>query len=263
MSTINPYASANANPDDDAAMNNASQGGSASATGSSGAVDPPADQDQEQNKTIDEEVDFENKDFTVPPSFGCELLEESLKNDAHPYILWATLKILAPEKPGNAANAMFDCLADFIEAAAEEDKQFCVFPYHLSCYKSETNLPATITDLDSLPEEVDEWLQYFPGAKPRVKGGNVYMALLLGLSMPFVTFIKKLSPWCKEKKYGLWESSLQSEKPTSIGWLLFSTNTMDILPLKEQISESIQDIPVGLWWKMINMGTQGQVKEVD
>jgi len=101
-------------------------------------------------------------------------------------------------------------------------------------------------DLDSLPEEVDEWLQYFPGAKPRAKGGNVYMALLIGLSTPFITFIKKLSPWCKEKKYGLWEASLQSEKPTLIGWLLFSTNTMDVLPLKEQISESIQDIPVGL-----------------
>jgi len=38
---------------------------------------------------------------------------------------------------------------------------------------------------------------------------------------------------------------------------------MDILPLKEQISESIQDIPVGLRWKMVNMGTQGQVKEAD
>ncbi len=38
---------------------------------------------------------------------------------------------------------------------------------------------------------------------------------------------------------------------------------MDILPLKEQILESIHDIPVGLHWKMVNMGTQGQVKEVD
>jgi len=38
---------------------------------------------------------------------------------------------------------------------------------------------------------------------------------------------------------------------------------MDTLPLKEQISECIQDILVGLCWKMINMGTQGQVKEVD
>jgi len=96
-----------------------------------------------------------------------------------------------------------------------------------------------------------------------MKGSKGYMALLLGLSTPFVTFIKKLSPWCKEKKYGLWEASLQSEHPMSIGWLLFSTNTMDPAPLNEQISKSIHDIPVGLHWKMINMGTQGQVKETD
>jgi len=79
MSNINPYSSANANPDDDVAMNEALQGGSASATGSSGAVDPPADRSQESNKPIEEEVDFENEDFAVPPSFARELLEESLK----------------------------------------------------------------------------------------------------------------------------------------------------------------------------------------
>jgi len=262
MLTINPYASANANPDDDAAMNDASQGSSASATGSSGAVDPPAERSRDSSKP-EEEVDFENEDFAVPPSFARVITEETLRTDAQPHVLWATLKIPAPEKPGNAADAMFDCLADFIEAAADEDSHFCVFPYQLSRYQSLAALPQSIVDLDSLPEEVDDWLQYFPGAKPRAKGGNVYTALLLGLSTPFVTFIKKLSPWCKEKKYGLWEASLQSEKPTSIGWLLFSTNTMDPIPLKEQISEMIQDIPVGLRWKMINMGTQGQVKESD
>jgi len=263
MSTNKLHVTTNANLNEDAAMNDTSQGGSASATGSSGVVDPPAASTQDSDKHIEEEIDHENEDFVVPPSFGRELSEESLKTDAIPYVLWANLKIPAPKKPGNAADAMFDCLADFIEAAADKDKQFRVFPYHLSRYKSVNDLPIPITDLESLPEEVDEWLQYFPGAKPRMKGGNMYMTLLLGISNPFVTFIKKLSPWCKEKKYGLWEASLQSEKPTSIGWLLFSTNTMDLLLLKEQISEHIQDIPVGLQWKMINMGIQGQVKESD
>jgi len=146
MSNINPYTKTNIPPDDntamhDAAMNDASQGGSASATGSSGAVDLPADQEKEQHQTLDDEVDFESDDFAVPPSFSRELSEEGLKSDAHPYVLWATLKILAPEKPGNAADAMFDCLADFVEAAAEEDKHFCVFAYHLSRYKLATDLP--------------------------------------------------------------------------------------------------------------------------
>jgi len=130
MST-NPNASENVNINEDAAMNDASQGGSASATGSSGAVDPPAAHTNSAH-SHEEEVDFESKDFAVPPSFGQELSEESLKTEATPYVLWANLKIPAPAKPGNTADAMFDCLADFIEAAADKDKQFWVFSYHLS-----------------------------------------------------------------------------------------------------------------------------------
>jgi len=57
--------------------------------------------------------------------------------------------------------------------------------------------------------------------------------------------------------------SLQSEKTVLIGWLLFSTITMDPTPLKESISECIQDVLVGLCWKMITTGTQGQIKEED
>jgi len=225
-----------------------------STTGGSRAVDPPAEQEQGSpaKSSKSEEIDFENEDFTIPPSFGQELTKESLKDDDH-IVLWDNLKIPLPEKPGQAADTMFDCLADFIKAAGEEDKKFIVFPYNLSQYKSVLALPQGVVDLDSLPEEIDEWLPYF----------LIYTAMLIGLSMPFVMFIKKLSPWCKEKRFGLCKVSLQSEKPALIGWLLFSTNTMDPVLLKEQIMESIQDIPVGLHWKMISMGTQGQVKEED
>jgi len=208
-------------------------------------------------------LDFENEDFTIPPSFSHKLLEESLKDDEHLFVLWATLKIPMPENPGWVADAMFDCLANCIKAAGKEDKTFMVFPYNLSNYKSVSDLPPGVVDLEGLLVEINDWLHYFPQAKPRAKGSNVYTVLLIGLSMPFILFIKKLSPWCKQKKFGLWEASLQSEKPVSIGWLLFSTNSMDLVLFKEQIAECIQDIPVGLCWKMINMGTQGKVKEED
>jgi len=259
LTPFNPYQqSAHCKtPEEDAAMNDASQGRLASTTGGSGAVNPPAEQEHSSpaKSSKAEEIDFENEDFMIPPSFGWELTKESLKDDDHPFVLWANIKIPLPEKPGRVANAMFDCLADFIKVAGEEDKKFIVFPYNLSQYKVVSELPEGVMDLDSLPEEIDEWLAYFPQAKPCTKGGNMYMAILIGLSMPFVMFIKKLSPWCKEKKFGLWEASLQSEKLVSIGWLLFLMNTMDPLPLKEQIMEQIQDIPIGLHWKMISMGT--------
>jgi len=81
-----------------------------------------------------------------------------------------------------------------------------------------------------------------PPGKTQGKRRKCLHVMLIGLSTPFIQFIKILSPWCYEKKLGLWESSLHSKKPVSLGWLLFLTNTMCIVPLKERI---FQDIPMG------------------
>jgi len=40
-------------------------------------------------------------------------------------------------------------------------------------------------------QEVEDWLQYFPQAKPSAKGGNVYIAFLMGLSMPLYCIHQK------------------------------------------------------------------------
>jgi len=61
-----------------------------------------------------------------------------------------------------ATNALFDCLANFIEVAGKEDKQLMIFLYHLSNHKTVSKLPNVIMDVEGLPEEVNDWLQYFP-----------------------------------------------------------------------------------------------------
>jgi len=63
----------------------------------------------------------------------------------------------------------------------------------------------------------------------------------------------------RNKRFGLWKAYLQSEQPTSLGWLLFSTQTMDVELLREAISDQIKNIPVGLRWKMISHGSQGAI----
>jgi len=117
-------------------------------------------------------------------------------------VIWAVLqKLNIPANPVNLGNAVFDGLADCLDAATEEDgKQFIVFPYNLSAYSSLEDLPPPVNDAEcSQKQEVDEWLQYFPQAKPRGWGGDIYLAVLIVLSMPFTKFIRKLSPWCKER----------------------------------------------------------------
>jgi len=63
----------------------------------------------------------------------------------------------------------------------------------------------------------------------------------------------------RETRFGLWEATIQTESPVSIGWLLFSTNFTNTDILKKEISKFIDDIPVGLRWKMISLGTQGKI----
>jgi len=85
------------------------------------------------------------------------------------------------------------------------------------------------------------------------------MALLIGLCIPFPTLIKNLSGWMHNKCFGLWKAYLQSEQPTSLGWLLFSTQTMNVELLQEAISDKLENIPVGLCWKTIRQGLQGAI----
>jgi len=75
---------------------------------------------------------------------------------------------------------------------------------------------------------------------------------------------QEAEPVVQREKIGLWQSCLQSGKPVSMGWLLFLTsNMMDTNTLQQVIMENIQDIPMGLHWKMIILGIQGQVKPED
>jgi len=141
----------------------------------------------------------------------------------------------------------------------EADAHFTVFPHNLSNYESLEDLPELLEDPDQIPSEVEEWLEYFPRVRLKAQGGYTYTSVLLGFREPFPKVIKALASWFRKSKFGLWKSSLQSKKPVSLGWLLFSTLTMDVKVLRGEISQQNASIPVRLRWKMISLETQGSV----
>jgi len=86
------------------------------------------------------------------------------------------------------------------------------------------------------------------------------MLALMGFGKPFPKVMKALAPWFfRKKKYGIWQSTLQSEKPSLLGWILFLTPLMDVDLLKGAILDKIEGVPIGLQWKMIILGTQGTI----
>jgi len=126
-------------------------------------------------------------------------------------------------------------------------------------YGSLESLPQVIDDPELIPTDVDNWLVYFPQAKPRFQGGNVYTSALISTSLPLSKIMKAQSDWFKETRFELWEVNILTESPISVGWLLFSTNNINMDVLKCKISRFIEDITVGLHWKMITLGTQGKI----
>jgi len=174
------------------------------------------------------------------------------------HIIWESIRILVPATPGNATDTMFNTLDEFLTKMKEADRCFTVFPHNLSHYGLLNNLPHLIEDPEDLPTEVDNWLVYFPQAKPHFNGGNIYTTALIGSSIPLGQIVKEQAKWFKESKFGLWEVTIQTEAPVSVGWLLFSTNNTITDILRREILAAIEDIPVGLW-KMISLGTQGKI----
>jgi len=89
--------------------------------------------------------------------------------------------------------------------------------------------------------------------------GYTYTMALLGFHELLTKVLKEAGPWFCKTKFGIWKSTLQSKKPISLGWLLFSMNNMDIEVLRGKISLRISSVPVGLRWKMISIGSQGTI----
>jgi len=86
---------------------------------------------------------------------------------------------------------MFDVLDDFLTKMKEANCHFTVFPHNLSQYGTLDNLPHVIEELEDLRTEVDDWLVYFPQAKLRYNGGDVYTTALLGCSIPLGKIMKE------------------------------------------------------------------------
>jgi len=208
----------------------------------------------------DEEISFGGgQSFFQPPSFTRAFVAHDLCTPNLPHVFWASIRILLLPEPSNATNSMFNMLDDSLMKMKEADQQFTVFPHNLSKYGTLDNLPHSIKEPEDLLTEVDNWLIYFPQAKPRYNGGDIYMMALLGCSIPLGKIMKEHNDWFSETRFRLWEATIQMEAPVSVGWLLFSTNMTNTEILKKEISRFIKDIPVGLRWKMISLGIHGKI----
>jgi len=125
------------------------------------------------------------------------------------HIFWASIRIPVLLAPSNATNAMFDAIDTFLTKMKEVDQRFTMFPHNLSQYRTLDNLPHAIEEPEDLPMEMDDWLTYFPQAKPRrYNRGDVYTTALIRSSIPLGKIMKENNDWLRKTRYGLWEATI-------------------------------------------------------
>jgi len=96
------------------------------------------------HQTVEEEIDFKESQFQIPPSFSRLIMEETLSNNDHPYIFWALLQLPIPKDPINPMATVFEALEEFVMTLVEEDPNFVVFPHNVIEYEVVEELPLLI-----------------------------------------------------------------------------------------------------------------------
>jgi len=103
-----------------------------------------------ENQAAEEEIDFEENPFQIPPSFNQSINEETLRDDDHPYVFWASLRLPILKDPVNPMAAVFDALEEFVTQLANEDPNFIVFLHNVSEYESADDLLPPIKTPDDI-----------------------------------------------------------------------------------------------------------------
>ncbi len=80
---------------------------------------------------------------------------------------------------------------------------------------------------------------YFKRAKPKPKGGPIYMNISALLDLTHDHLIKENHWWLSQKQMNLWECTIQANKTAQCGWALYSTNQIDQEALVADISKWI------------------------
>jgi len=161
--------------------------------------------------------------------------------------------------PPSESTAALEVLVSALDAVRHqllsEDASLVVYPWADSDAASH---PALIGSV-AFPTAVGTLRRYFSRINPRPMGGQIYVQVRLGHTRPTSELLENLGWWFKSEGHGLYERALQAENTVTVGWLLYSTRSMDLPSLTEAIAASDPALEVGLRWRLISLGRQGAI----
>ena len=134
----------------------------------------------------------------------------------------------------------------WFEKMQEIDNKFMLVPWKAADQKK-----PLIKSMEKIPSMMSQFRVYFSRAQAKSAGGAVYVDVNVQHSLP-IGDIKGDAEWMlKENKMGIFNKTLQVEATTQMGWLLYSTNSLDHNLLAKVLSDEI-GVQIALRFKYIN-----------
>ena len=96
-----------------------------------------------------------------------------------------------------------------------------------------------LTSLEKFPSTLGNLRKYFSRAQPNMRGQTLYVSILLGHNMPFLDIMENVRWWLSEKRFGLWKRQVQSETVKTIGYLLYSTRSLEPEYMKQIVEKAV------------------------
>jgi hypothetical protein len=152
----------------------------------------------------------------------------------------------------NTFEALREALTSMFDHIKGHETKLVVYPW------SADDKSSGITKAADIPTGYSGLKKFFTRVFPRAAGGIMYASVYLGHTKTFQDLQQDAFPWMQSVEHGWYLQSLQVERTIPLGWLLYSSRSMDV-PLLKSAIEKATHVEVGLRWRMISTGRKGKV----
>ena len=166
------------------------------------------------------------------------------------------VNVPAPQDGENSLETIRGKFIDFFENLSQADNKLILFPYRSSDFTS-----GSITKWEELPDSSVILKKYLNGLRPKPKGGDIYVNVLLGHSKEFTCIQEDCEFFIQAQKAGIFKKQLACEDVMSVGHLLYSLRSINVEDYKQAFWEKYH-IDLSLRWRIMQV-EKGKYKKYD
>jgi hypothetical protein len=150
------------------------------------------------------------------------------------YLFRYDLKLQIPANE-EAVSTLIQTAKAFWAQILDTDKSAALVPWAEEHQKENPLL----FDLTRFPTTLGLLKRYFTRAQPSTSGQTLYVSILMAHDMSFPDIMENVRWWLIEKKFGLWKRQVQSETVKPVGYLLYSTRSLEPEYMKQVVEKAV------------------------